>query len=349
MNKAYISVIIPTRNRPQRLLCCLNSLLRQDFSEAYEIIIVDDGSQEACVRECREIIAHAGCKNVKYLITPASGPGAARIFGGMRAEGDILAFIDDDCMALPDWLSNISQAFRGDNDLSMMGGPLILQFSENSPWKILNEYFKLVANGEKSHYFSKYEFSPFNTLVTANMAVRKSDYMKDALPQKYSYLGDDTGLFYAFLKARKKIYFDSRVQVFHLYTEKLLELLIRKCYRYGKVDVMMYHDFFHGNLTLDLRPLYGGRRMGNLHWANLPCTVYIGFDYIKLLLCILIFSLAYPCVIYFMILIACAIGLGLSLSGKRYLAPLIFFKTLAGFFVLLGRLRYCLKYRTICI
>jgi len=349
MNKTYISVIIPTRNRPQRLSRCLDSLLKQDFGEAYEIIIVDDGSQDSCVREYREIIAHAGCKNIRYLITPASGPGAARIFGGMRAESDILAFIDDDCMALPDWLSNISQAFRGDDDLSMMGGPLILQFSENSFWKILNEYFNSAANREKSHYFSKYEFSPFNTLVTANMAVRKSDYVKYVLPQKYSYLGDDTGLFYAFLKVHKKIRFDSRVQVFHLYTEKLLGLLIRKCYRYGKVDVVMYHDFFHGNFTLDLRPLYGGRHAGNIHWANPLCTVYIGFDYAKLLLCILILSLTYSSVIYFMIFIACVTGLGLFLSGRHYLAPLVFFKASAGLFVLLGRLRYCFKYRIVCV
>ena len=51
MNKTTFSIIVPVYKVEKYLSQCVNSLLRQDFDD-YEIILVDDGSPDACPIIC---------------------------------------------------------------------------------------------------------------------------------------------------------------------------------------------------------------------------------------------------------------------------------------------------------
>ncbi len=100
------SVIVPTRNRPAALERCLASLAAQSYArDSIEVVVVDDGS----VPPLRAPIETAGRLSRCVLVsTPGVGPAAARNAGVAASHGDALAFIDDDCVADPGWLTALA-------------------------------------------------------------------------------------------------------------------------------------------------------------------------------------------------------------------------------------------------
>jgi glycosyltransferase involved in cell wall biosynthesis len=95
-----VSVVVPTRNRARLLRRSLGSALAQ-LGVSFEVIVVDDGSRD----ETSEVLAECGDSRLR-VITLASSLGAAeaRNFGIRAAEGEWLAFLDDDDIWAPEKL-----------------------------------------------------------------------------------------------------------------------------------------------------------------------------------------------------------------------------------------------------
>lgn len=88
------SVIIPTRNRAERLKNLLTCLSTQTISPD-EVIVVDNSSTD----ETKEVVLSFETKlPVKYLLGRKIGPSFARNAGIRKASGDFLIFLDDDCL-----------------------------------------------------------------------------------------------------------------------------------------------------------------------------------------------------------------------------------------------------------
>jgi len=115
-----ISVIIPTLNEEKYLPSCLNSLSNQCWSGRYQIIVVDGGSTDRTVEVARK---HAD----KVLVEPGQRVGAARNIGAEESEGNILAFIDADTCASPNWLSAIDRVLQDSETLGVTGPTLPYQ------------------------------------------------------------------------------------------------------------------------------------------------------------------------------------------------------------------------------
>ncbi len=87
-----VSVIIPTRNRPDDLLSAIGSVISQTYPNI-EIIVVNDGGEE--VANLLESVK--GTIPITYVKHPTRrGPGAARNTGIKKARGKYLAYLDDD-------------------------------------------------------------------------------------------------------------------------------------------------------------------------------------------------------------------------------------------------------------
>jgi glycosyltransferase involved in cell wall biosynthesis len=95
-----ISVVIPTCERPDSLAECISKL-----GDADEIVVSDDSRSD----EIRELIARR-FSAVKWVRGPGRGPAANRNCGARHANGDWIAFIDDDCVPDVDWLRNMRRA-----------------------------------------------------------------------------------------------------------------------------------------------------------------------------------------------------------------------------------------------
>ena len=91
-----ISVIIPTYNRKETLLQCLQHYERQVFPlDRFEIIVVDDGSSDGTWEMLKEFREKTKCLLTCFR-KENGGPGTARNLGIMKASGDILLIIGDD-------------------------------------------------------------------------------------------------------------------------------------------------------------------------------------------------------------------------------------------------------------
>lgn len=99
MTPPSVSVIIPTRNRPSYLRAALQSVFAQTLS-ALEVLVVDDGAgAESALLDSSAPLA------CRFLPGRGAGPGAARNVGLRAARGDLIAFLDDDDLWLPEKLA----------------------------------------------------------------------------------------------------------------------------------------------------------------------------------------------------------------------------------------------------
>ncbi len=114
-----ISVVIPTRNRPQAVESCLDALAAQTLPPgSFEVIVVDDGSKPPLSLDCSRWATKFDLKLVSQHNT---GPAGARNRGVAEARGEFLAFTDDDCRPRSDWLSALRSIHGGHED-RLVGG-----------------------------------------------------------------------------------------------------------------------------------------------------------------------------------------------------------------------------------
>lgn len=155
-----ISVIIPHLNQPEYLSKVLAALSSQrGFQGRFEIIVVDNGSNEMPIAICD------GWPETQLLQELSPGPGHARNLGIKTAKGEILAFIDADCVAHENWLSSIENTFR-DLNISVIGGDVRVPFEDKSRPTLLESYERIYAYRNRDYIASGYS-------GTGNLAMRR--------------------------------------------------------------------------------------------------------------------------------------------------------------------------------
>jgi len=98
------SVVICTRDRPERLEQCLEAVARLDYPRV-DALIVDNAPSDSRTRDL------AARRGVRYLVEPLPGLSRARNRGARACETEIVAFLDDDAIPEPDWLSALAAEF----------------------------------------------------------------------------------------------------------------------------------------------------------------------------------------------------------------------------------------------
>ena len=103
----FVSVIIPVHDEEQRIQSCIEPLLSQTYPrQRYEILIVDNGSTDAT----RDVVQRY---RVTLLIEDRiQSSYAARNKGLSHARGEIIAFTDADCTAVPEWIEEGVRALQ---------------------------------------------------------------------------------------------------------------------------------------------------------------------------------------------------------------------------------------------
>lgn len=120
---ATLSVITLTRNRREKLRRLLDRLLPQ-LEPGDEILLVDTGSTDG-TRETFASPPPAAADAIRLL--HYDGPGSwaeMRNFGVAHARGELIAFLDDDCLPDPDWVARGKAGLRDADALGGMVRPL---------------------------------------------------------------------------------------------------------------------------------------------------------------------------------------------------------------------------------
>lgn len=113
----FVTVVIPTHDRRDLLRALLLSLRAQTFPpDRFEVVVCDNDSGDDTESMVRDFAGGASCV-VRYERLPNRGPAVARNHGLRLARGEIVAFVDSDCVATPGWLESGSAAFRPETGL----------------------------------------------------------------------------------------------------------------------------------------------------------------------------------------------------------------------------------------
>ncbi|MGA8572796.1 MAG: mycofactocin biosynthesis glycosyltransferase MftF [Desulfobaccales bacterium] len=225
-----VSIVLPVYNRAGEIGSCLEALLALNYPGARrEIIVVDDGSTDGTpdvVRNCP----------VRLLVQPQNlGPSAARNAGVRAAGGDIIAFIDSDCIADPDWLRELLPYFQ-DSRVALVGGYVDSFFRETRLDRF--EEVQSPLNLGQGLAFGTAAESDFY-VPTCNVLIRKDAYLEVGGLDEGLRLGEDVDLCWRLKERGHRLLYVPRGKVRHKHRNRLREILARR-FDYGTSEAFLF-------------------------------------------------------------------------------------------------------------
>lgn len=161
MSVPTVTVVIATHARPAQLDACLEGMAKLDrVAGGLEIVIVDDGGPQSL----EPLIGAWNQLPVRLTVRKRGGPAKARNTGAEMARGRFLAFIDDDCIPLPGWLSALVRELERRPD-HLLGGRVTNGLPED-PYAAATQSITTYA---RQYYRSEAANEPFFT--TNNLAL----------------------------------------------------------------------------------------------------------------------------------------------------------------------------------
>jgi glycosyltransferase involved in cell wall biosynthesis len=231
-----ISVVIVTRNRVYKLKRCISSLIRNTIKPD-ELLIIDNNSTDMTQTEILEISKKYIRHNIKYFRETRIGISYARNKGLYKAQGDIIAFTDDDCIVKEDWIRNIISAhaeypdaiaiggntFDYDSDLVGYAGHLYRQFLT------LTDSITKLNNGNKNDLNSNHYMV---SLSTQNISYKRK-YIKHIWFSKHTAPCEAVDFSWKLVNIRSNsILYLPKIAVFHEYRHNAANFFIQN-YEYG--------------------------------------------------------------------------------------------------------------------
>jgi O-antigen biosynthesis protein len=117
------TVVIATRERPERLTATLDSVFALEHPR-YEVIVVDNAPRTPATRKLVERRRADGLQ-LRYLREPRPGLALAHNRGLREARGEIVAFTDDDVDVDSRWLVELARAFEWERDVACVTGLIV--------------------------------------------------------------------------------------------------------------------------------------------------------------------------------------------------------------------------------
>jgi len=134
----YVSVIVSTHDRPDRLAMCLPALLAQHYPD-YEVVIVDNAPSTSATFDLVQQIADDHPR-LRYVLEDAPGLSRGLNRGIRAARGAILAFTDDDVVVDACWLLYLAKAFSVTDDVACVTS-LVMPLELETPAQLLFEEY----------------------------------------------------------------------------------------------------------------------------------------------------------------------------------------------------------------
>lgn len=207
-----ISIIVPSHNSEKTIEGLIRSLLNQDYKGKYEIIVVDSSTDKT-----PEIISKFP---VKLIRQKPKGPGAARNLGVKNAKGEIIAFIDADCIAPKNWLKNLLNPFSG-KDVMVVSGTYRTKNRESLMARFAGYEI------EQRHERMK-NLETIDWVGSFNCAYRKNIFLNFGGFNSKFIQSEDGELSYRISEAGHKIKFNPSAFVYHYHPDSLIKFLKQK-------------------------------------------------------------------------------------------------------------------------
>jgi glycosyltransferase involved in cell wall biosynthesis len=203
------SIIIPAFNEELMLPHCLQSIKLLDYPGEYiEVIVVDNGSKD----KSREIAVSYGAK---VLVDTTKNVSGLRNLGAQNARGEILAFVDADCIVTTQWL-NTAVKYYNAIEIAAWGSPPTIP--NEATWVQKAWYAVRQRNAT---------IEEVQWLESMNLFVRKDLFEKVGGFNETLITCEDVDFFYR-IREYGKIISDDSIEVIHLGEARNIKDFIRK-------------------------------------------------------------------------------------------------------------------------
>jgi len=261
------SVVVCAYNGGHRMPACLTALERLDYPN-YEIIVVDDGSTDDTERVVREF------SKVRYVKLDHVGLSAARNRGMEEAEGEIVAYTDDDCEVDSGWLTWLAWSFES-GGWDACGGPNLppLPIGDDRG-SMDDEAVVASAPGAPSHVMLNDVEAEH--LPGCNLVVKKEVLQAiGGFNPTYRVAGDDVDLCWRLDAAGYRMGFSGGAFVWHRRRTSLWRYF-KQQRGYGKAEALLMRDH-PGKFSRGGGARWKGRvYVGGAMCADEGCVIYHG-------------------------------------------------------------------------
>ena len=272
-----ISVIVPCKNRIDKLTLCINSIYSSiEFAQKeeefdYEILVVNDHSDECFREEVQKLFPR-----VLIVDSDGTGPGYARNLGIKNTKGEYIFFTDSDCVVAEDWIKEGIRILRESNALVVQGIPWLFQKNENV----------YMGDQEQKLYeimFSTYLYDTNKTKMTdsRNLIMNRNITKvlgNEVFAEKMAKATAESRVFgNRCLDNNIEILFDNDLCIYHE-DSKNIEAVCKQKYRHGSGRIMIWKetptfDFLEERYFT--RPIEGGLDVDYILPAH--CAFLLGY------------------------------------------------------------------------
>lgn len=224
------SVIVCTHNRASMLGDCVDSLLNQTINKSrIEIIIVDNNSTDNTEEIMQGFVKNHN--NIKYFKEMISGYSAPRNCGWKNATGNIIAYIDDDEIAAPDWLESIEKAFQIEEKPDIVGGICLPKYDAVPPDWFTESMGGTNKNRQKGILNQRTDsYLGCGNIAFKKEVLEKLDGFSNDFNMKNGFLmmGEDTDICQRAIKAGFQLYYDPDIKIYHRMDQNNYDIETRK-------------------------------------------------------------------------------------------------------------------------
>ena len=243
-----VSVVITGLNEEYNIKNCICSILFSQSYPNYEVTYVDGGSSDRTMEIIENIMKNAPgpvASKIKIAKDIRSTPSKARNTGITCSNGDIIAFLDADCVAPNNWLQRLVEAFKKTREsIGGIGGPYAIPEQATRKTLIILRALNTPFGGNVLTIQFVHETSRakiVNAVPAGNSAYwRKMLEEVGGFNPDLRYCEDHDLCRRIIAKSRKTILFDPKLYVFHYFKVTDFSSLFRLMYNYGAGRVDAY-------------------------------------------------------------------------------------------------------------
>jgi GT2 family glycosyltransferase len=233
------SVVVPTHHRPDRLVACIDSILAGEYPD-YEVLVIDNaprrpGTAALLRRRYRDDA------RVRRVAEPRPGAVRARATGLAAAQGEFVAFVDDDTVVDRAWLTAIARAFSAAEDVAAVT-TLILPWELETLPQLWLEQFGGYGKGFRRQVFDRregssrdslYPYSPGTYGSGASMAFHTRTLRElGGFDCRLAIGGEDLDLFLKVILSGHRLVYEPAAIAWHKHPSDY-QSLRRTVFRYG--------------------------------------------------------------------------------------------------------------------
>ena len=230
-----VSIVVPVRNGERTITACVDALCAQDYRGPYDLVVVDNGSTDATA-------SRVSALGVPLVREARQGRGIARNTGIGVTDGEILAFVDSDCIAEPRWLTELVRPYA-DPDVAGVGG----EIHAVPPVSAVQIYLDRRESCWQQYCVQGGRRKRAGFLITANASYRRSVLDLVGGFDPHFVTSEDVDLGYRVRRAGYRLAYAGDAIVRHQLRETMRELFRQRYgYGYGRALMRRRHDLERG-------------------------------------------------------------------------------------------------------